>query len=35
VISGDIYRAVVRHGYDGIDRSAFHPLVRVNVAGNR
>ena len=24
VISGDIYRAVVRHGYDGIDQRAFH-----------
>ena len=35
VISGDIYRAVVRHGYDGIDQHAFHPLVRVHVVGNR
>ena len=34
VISGDIYRAVVRHGYDGIDQRAFHPLVRVHIAGN-
>ena len=34
VISGDIYRAVVRHEYDGIDQSAYHPLVRVHVAGN-
>ena len=35
VISGDIYRAIVRHGYDGIDQHAFHPLVRVRIAGNR
>lgn len=35
VISGDIYRAIVRHGYDGIDQSTFHPLVRVRIAGNR
>ena len=35
VISGDIYSSVVRHGYDGIDRQAFHPLVRVQVAGSR
>ena len=35
VISGDIYNSVVRHGYDGIDRQAFHPLVRVHLAGQR
>ncbi len=35
VISGDIYSSVVRHGYDGIDDQAFHPLVRVTVAGKR
>jgi class 3 adenylate cyclase len=35
VISGDIYRSVVRHGYEGIDQHAFHPLVRVLVAGQR
>jgi class 3 adenylate cyclase len=35
VISGDIYQAIVRHGYDGIDQRAFHPLVRVRVAGHR
>jgi class 3 adenylate cyclase len=35
VISGDIHRAVVRHGYDGINQRAFHPLVRVNIAGHR
>jgi hypothetical protein len=35
VVSGDIYRSVVRHGYDGIDQHAFRPLVRVTVAGHR
>jgi len=35
VISGDIYRTVVRHGYDGIDQHGFRPLVRIHVAGNR
>lgn len=35
VVSGDIYSSVVRHGYDGIDHQAFHPLVRVQVAGKR
>ncbi len=35
VISGDIYSSVVRHGYDGIDQRAFHPLVRVQIAGKR
>jgi len=35
VISGDIYSSVVRHGYDGIDQYAFHPLVRVQIAGKR
>jgi hypothetical protein len=35
VISGDIYSSVVRHGYDGIDQQAFHPLVRVEIAGKR
>ena len=34
VVPGDIYRTVVRHGYEGIDRDAFRPLVRVYVAGN-
>ena len=34
VISGDIYRSVVWHGCDGIDQSAYQPLVRVQVAGN-
>jgi hypothetical protein len=35
VISDDIYRAIVRHGYDGIDQHTFHPLVRVSIAGHR
>jgi len=35
VISEDIHRSVVRHGYDGIDRQSFQPLVRVCVAGRR
>jgi class 3 adenylate cyclase len=34
VVSGDIYRSVVRHGYDGIDQHAYHSLVRVQIAGN-
>ena len=33
VISGDIYRAIVRHGYDGIDQRAFYPLIRVRIGG--
>jgi hypothetical protein len=35
VVSGDIYRSVVCHGYEGIDQHAFRSLVRVQVAGNR
>ena len=35
MISRDIYETIVRHGYDGIDQSAFRQLVRVHVAGNR
>jgi class 3 adenylate cyclase len=35
VTSGEIYRTVVRHGYDGIDQHAFRPLVRIHLAGNR
>jgi len=35
VVSEDIYSAVVRHGYDGIDHETFHQLVRVQVAGKR
>jgi hypothetical protein len=33
VISGDIHRTVVRHGYHGINQHAFRPLV--HLAGNR
>ena len=35
VVSEDIYRSVVRHGYHGIDRDAFRPMVRVQVGGSR
>jgi hypothetical protein len=35
VVSEDIYRSVVRHGYDGIDHDSFRQLVRVQVAGKR
>lgn len=35
IVSGSIYDCVVRHGYDGIDQGAFHPLVRVRVASHR
>lgn len=35
VVSADIYNSIVRHGYDDIDNQAFHPRVRVQVAGRR
>lgn len=35
VVSGDIYRSVVRHGHGGIDRNAFHQVVCVKIAGYR
>ena len=35
VVSEDIHKSVVRHGYDGIEHHAYWPLVRVQVAGNR
>jgi hypothetical protein len=35
VISEDIYRTIVRHGYDGIDQDAFRQLIRIHVAGHR
>jgi class 3 adenylate cyclase len=35
VVSQDIHRSLIRHGYDGIDDSAFEPLVRVRMAGQR
>ncbi len=34
VISHDIFRTIVRHGYDGIDPPAFRPLTRVHIAGH-
>lgn len=33
VVSDQIHRSVIRHGYDGIDERAFIPLPRVEVAG--
>jgi class 3 adenylate cyclase len=35
VVSGEIYNSVVRQGYEGVDAHSFHPLVRVQIAGNR
>jgi class 3 adenylate cyclase len=35
VISGDIYRSVVRHGYNGVDQSPFRSFGYIHVAGNR
>lgn len=35
VISDEIYRCIVRHGYHEISQHAFQPLVRVCVAGRR
>lgn len=35
VISDDIYRTIVRHGYDGIDPRAFSSLIRIHLAGHR
>ncbi len=35
VASDEIYRCVIRHGYDGIDGAEFLPLVTVNVADRR
>jgi hypothetical protein len=35
VTSEDIYRTIVRHGYDGIDQDAFRSLIRIHVAGHR
>jgi hypothetical protein len=32
VISDDIYRSIVRHGYPGIDKRSFVPLVRIMIA---
>ncbi|HEU5472702.1 MAG TPA: hypothetical protein VFV67_18805 [Actinophytocola sp.] len=33
VVSDDIYRSIIRHGYDNIDGRNFHPIIRVEVAG--
>jgi class 3 adenylate cyclase len=35
VASDDIYRSVIRHGYEGIDGDEFLPLVSVTVADRR
>jgi hypothetical protein len=35
VVSQDIHRSVIRHGYDGIDEGAYLPLVHVQIAGHR
>lgn len=35
VVSEDIYWGIVRHGYDGICPSAYHPDLRVSVGGRR
>lgn len=34
VVSDQMHRSAVRHGYDGIDASAFQPLVCVRVGGH-
>jgi len=35
VVSGDIYRSVIRHGYEGIDCAAFEQLFTVTVSGQQ
>jgi hypothetical protein len=35
VVSQDIYRSVVRHGYDGIDDTTFEQVVQVQIGGQR
>jgi HD domain len=35
VVSSDVYRSVVRHGYDGTRQRAFHRLVSADIAGKR
>jgi class 3 adenylate cyclase len=35
VVSDEIHRSIIRHGYPGIDENAFEPLVRVRLAGQR
>jgi hypothetical protein len=34
VVSEDIHKSVICHGYDGIDPRAFRPLVQVQIAGH-
>lgn len=34
-VSDDLYRSVIRHGYDGIDEAAFQPLLRLDIGGQR
>lgn len=34
VVSDDIYRSVIRHGYGGIDDRAFEPLVYLEIGGH-
>ena len=33
VVSGDVYRSVVRHRYDGTSQRDFHRLVSADIAG--
>ncbi|MGC7094242.1 hypothetical protein ACPZ19_06230 [Amycolatopsis lurida] len=35
VASEDVYRAVIRHEYDGLDKSAFRPAIDVRMGGER
>lgn len=35
VVSDDIHRSVIRHGYDGIDERSFGPAICVRVAGKQ
>jgi class 3 adenylate cyclase len=35
VISDEIYRTIVRHGYEGIEPHTFHQLIHVHIAGHR
>jgi class 3 adenylate cyclase len=35
VVSGDIHRSVIRHGYDGIDGRTFEQSIVLEVAGQR
>ena len=35
VVSQEIHRSVVRHGYDGIDHSAFTQVVHIRVGAQR